>query len=118
MTKEKFVAALNELEAAESLQRKVATAVRQFNNVVHNDYPEQYGLVISHNFLVIDLLAEIMGDSFGDIEYFCQELEFGKKYSPGVVTEADGTEIDISTAEKLYDYLNKERIRGGVHESD
>lgn len=105
MTKEKFIEAINELEAGERLQQKVATAVRQYNNLVHSDYPEPFGLVVSHDFLVIDLLTEIMEDKHGDIEHFCCELDYGKKYYPGCVTEPDGTELDFSTAEKLWEYL-------------
>lgn len=110
MTKERFVEIMKELEAANALQQKVATAVRQYNNIVSRDYPEPYGLVVSHDFLVIGLLAEIMDDTAGDIEYFCCELEYGKKYVPGCVTERDGTIIDFSTAEKLYEYLERNCI--------
>jgi hypothetical protein len=37
MTKERFVEIMKELEAAEALQQKVATAVRQYNNIVRSD---------------------------------------------------------------------------------
>lgn len=96
---------LAELEAGEALQQKVANAIRQYNNLIHSDYPEPYGLIVSHDFLVMELLSEIMHDKAGDIEYFCCDLEYGKKYTPGCVTERDGTEIDFSSSEKLYDYL-------------
>lgn len=42
-----------------------------------------------------------------NIEYFIYEIEFGSKYYDGCFTEADGTPIDISDAEKLYDYLDR-----------
>ena len=41
-----------------------------------------------------------------DIDYFIYELNFGKDYEPGCVTD-DDVEIDFSTAETLYDYLIK-----------
>ena len=110
MTKENFCSIIRELEAAESLQNKVATAVRQYNNLVHNDYPEPFGMVISHEFTVINLLEEIMGDKDGTISYFCIELDFGKTYHPGCVQQ-DGEDVDISTAEKLYDVLEEDRNR-------
>ena len=112
MTKEKFVSIINELEAGENLQKKVASAVRQYNNLVHNDYPEPFGLVISHDFLVMDLLEEIMENKEAkDISYFCIELDYGKKYYPGCVTDENGNDIDLSSAEKLWDLLaNKGEI--------
>lgn len=44
-----------------------------------------------------------------DISYFVFELDFGHKYEPGMVTDENGNEIDISSAEKLYDYLTELR---------
>ena len=42
------------------------------------------------------------------ISYFCFELDFGRKYQLGDVSEADGTPIPLGTPEELYDYLFKE----------
>ncbi len=111
MTKEKFIGIITQLKAAEELQHKVAVAVRQYNNLIHCDYPDPYGLVVSHGFLVTDLLSEIMNDDDRYIELFCYELDFGRKYYSGCITEDDGTEIDISDAEKLWDYLNKNKTK-------
>lgn len=108
MTKECFCKIIRELEAGEALQRKVASAVRQYNNLIGSDYPEPYGLVISHEFLVIQLLEEIMQDVGETISCFCIELDYGKSYTPGCITE-DGKDIDISTPEKLYDLLESEK---------
>ena len=46
---------------------------------------------------------------FGDIYFFCNDLDFGRKWKPGSVTGTDKNgnviDIDFSTAEKLWDYL-------------
>lgn len=42
------------------------------------------------------------------VSYWCWELEYGKRYKDGCVTEKDGTIIDISTPEKLWKYLEEE----------
>ena len=107
MTKEKFISAIRELEEGEKLQDKIANAVRQYNNIMHTDWPEPFGMVIAHDFLAVDLLEELMGDDSETISYFCYDLEFGRKYYPGCITEEDGTEIDLSNAEKLWEYLIK-----------
>lgn len=116
MTKEKFVSILNQLEAGENLQQTVASAVRRYNNFIHSDYPEPFGMVILHDYLVMDLLEEIMDDRLGDISYFCIEMEFGKNYSPGSIVNKDGTEIDLSTADKLYDYLVEQKEKGSIND--
>lgn len=41
-----------------------------------------------------------------DISYFVYELDYGKyKDSKEAITEIDGKVIDLSSAEKLYDYI-------------
>ena len=49
------------------------------------------------------------GDMYGnDIEYFIYDLAFGKNWKPDSLT-INGTSIDISTAERLYDYITAEK---------
>ena len=60
--------------------------------------------------LVIELLEKLMdidtNDVWGsDIGYYCYELNFGKEWKPSSLTDMDGNSIDISTPEKLYDYI-------------
>ena len=47
-----------------------------------------------------------MEDQGEDISYFIYELDYGRDYEEGCITDQDGNNIDFSTAEKLYDYLN------------
>lgn len=55
----------------------------------------------------ISLLHIIFGDCDKDewISYFCFELDFGRNYEDGKVINKDGATIDLSTADKLYDFL-------------
>jgi hypothetical protein len=39
------------------------------------------------------------------IQYFINDLEFGKAYKPGCCEWEDGRNIDLSNAGKLYDFL-------------
>jgi hypothetical protein len=41
------------------------------------------------------------------IFYFVYEIDYGKEWTDETCSEADGTVIDISTSEKLYDYLTR-----------
>lgn len=54
---------------------------------------------------VIRLLEIILDDRDGDISYWVWELDFGRKWKPGCVTDSDGTDIKLETAEDLYRYL-------------
>lgn len=120
MTKERFCEIIRELEAAEALQRKVAAAIRQYNNLIHSNYIDPYGMIVSHDYYVVQcLLAEIMEDLNGDIDYFCDELDYGKKFNIGDVVDDHLGTPDISTPEKLYDFLviqreYREKLKGDL----
>ena len=68
---------------------------------------------------MIEMLCDLMEIEYNrdpyigdDIQYFIYELNFGKsKYAVKAIT-VDGKTYDLSTAEKLYDYIlesNKEK---------
>lgn len=104
MTKEKFVKIIDQLQCANELENNIATQINEYQKHV-GGLLDEYGMVIAHDGLVVELLEEIMNDKFGDISYFCYELDFGKDYEEGNVVDQDGNVIDFSCAEKLYDYL-------------
>ena len=56
---------------------------------------------------VISLLEFIFNDKDRWIYYWTFELDFGKDYEDGWVTQKDGTIIPLKTAEDLYDLLVK-----------
>ena len=61
--------------------------------------------------VVIELLEKAMdvepNDVYGsDISYFVYDLDFGKNWTESSIT-IDGVSVDISTPERLYDYLVK-----------
>ncbi len=59
----------------------------------------------------IDSVLKLLHFSFKEsdvndtIAYFCFELDYGRKWKPGMITEKDGTDIILSTSEDLYNYL-------------
>lgn len=65
------------------------------------------------NHLINNALFKIIQIAFKDnhkhswIEYYCWELNFGKDYKEKCATRKDGTNIDLSDASKLYDYLKE-----------
>jgi hypothetical protein len=54
---------------------------------------------------VVELLSYIFNDTDDWISYWVYEKTFGKEWKEGCATEADGTDIDLSTTKKLYDFL-------------
>lgn len=104
MTKEKFCRVIKKLETVNQFETDLYRLCGKFNEDSGGDLDFQ-GLGLSLESTVVMLLEEIMKDISEDISYFCWELDFGHKWKPGMVTDKNGDDIDFSTAEKLYDYL-------------
>ena len=62
---------------------------------------------------VIELFNEIYPHSVGDIEYFCWELNFGERFTPGCVIDEDGRECNFSSIETLWLYLESREKEAG-----
>ena len=105
LTKEEFVEMMAKIQKAVDFDRAVEE-LYWVNGYQSPEHPDLYWVLIK----VLDSMFYVddyKNDAYfvSDIDYFCVELDFGRKYEPGCITYADGTEIDISTSEKLYDYL-------------
>ena len=107
ITKEEFVDILNRLRDSSDLVGKVNELFRSSRDNVECDFCNAAGLQISHESSVVFLLRKLLNDAFENIDYFIYELDYGRKYEPGMITDEAGNDIDFSTAEKLYDYLTE-----------
>ena len=58
--------------------------------------------------VVVRLLETIFNDKGEWIQYFLYELDWGKKYEDGCITDTDGSFIKLSTIDELYVFLLKE----------
>jgi len=57
---------------------------------------------------IVRLLENVFNDKGQWIQYFLYELDWGKKYEDGCITDTDGSFIRLSTIEELYNFLIKE----------
>lgn len=90
---------------------------KKYMNAVKKDYDymDQVSDALNSDFLyenihgasyVLDILSGVFHDGENDnIGYFCFELDWGKNYKPGVITEDDGTIVPLATLEDLYNLL-------------
>ncbi len=104
LTKQEFVDVINRLREATVLADKVEELFRNSRDNLECDYCNGACLQISHESTVVKLLEKLMRDRFGNISYFIYGLDYGKEYQDGCVSDENGN-IDISTPEKLYDFL-------------
>lgn len=108
ITKQQFVDIINKLKEVNDFVEETNNNVRKLNNALISDFFNASSLSISHETIVVDLLNHIFNDE-DIISWWIFELNYGRNYKKGCFTEADGTEIDVSTAEKLYEYLKKNK---------
>lgn len=106
MEKKLFVETINALQAQRVRDEKCN---RAFNVILSSDFITGYDYSLVRNQL-IKLLQVEMSDYHRDswIEYFIHELDFGKKYKKGTATRKDGSEINLSSASALYEFLASE----------
>ena len=57
---------------------------------------------------IVRLLENVFNDKGHWIQYFLYELDWGKKYEDGCITDIDGSFIRLSTIRELYEFLLKE----------
>jgi len=113
VTKERFCKIINEIQRANDLIDKSSALLREYNDIAATDFCSTFPF-LHHENLVVELLEEVMSDKYNWVSYFIYELDFGRKYVPGCVTDGVGVDgganIDISTAERLWEFLEKERM--------
>lgn len=105
ISKELFCEAVRELQRAWDYQEGL-------NDYFKDNGVDGYVFQPDCSDVLIKVLEEAMNleinDQIGsDLSYFCYELDFGRKFKPGDVTE-NGKDVDFSTPESLYDYLMKD----------
>lgn len=100
LSKEKFISTINGLKKYDNFENELNDLIRK--------YGEGYVILSDVSFLLIDTLEKMYEDDNGRISYFCYELEFGRKYEPGMIKESNGDEIKLQTPEDLYNLLINE----------
>lgn len=105
ISKEKFVEIINRLKSYNELQDKIAELFKDNIDNKERDFINAGSICIGHENVVVYLLERMFDTDM--ISYFIYELDYGEKYKKGCVLDENMNEIDLSTAEKLYDYLIK-----------
>lgn len=112
ISKEKFVEIIEKLRKTNDLQDFIQKTINESG--IDSDFIYGHSFVIAHEEIVVDLLTVIMNDDDDDIGYFIYELDYGRNWEPGYVTDKDGNDIDaFQSADKLYDYLISRRNENG-----
>lgn len=100
ISKEFFVQTMNRLDELDEKMGKVDEAFKEFS-------PGFCGFYIPEIIdMTVDILREVFDDQENDSLGYCvYELDFLHKYRTGCVTEEDGQPVDLSSWDKVYDFL-------------
>ncbi|MCM1179846.1 MAG: hypothetical protein NC347_06300 [Clostridium sp.] len=100
--KEQFVSILEKLWEANDLVGQVNELLAKSRGKVDCSACSGEAMQISHESIVVELLAYIMQDDGAQIEHFIYGTDFGRK--PDDLSE-ERRSVKLTTAEALYDYL-------------
>ena len=111
MNKEQFIKAIEAIEKQNTHDIEVSEHLALA-------FPDafQANLMPNHHHLsniLFEILQTSMGDTFDKygqscIEYFCWELDFGRKNDTLKIYDASGKELPLSNASELWEFLNNE----------
>lgn len=107
ISKEKFITIINKMKLVDDFVNDVNDKSRNLRETLDDsflDFFEGNSLFVAHSDIVVQLLENMFNDN-DMISYWIYELNYGRDYKDGYVQDCDGNNIDISTVEKLYDYL-------------
>lgn len=106
ITFEEFNRYMTAIKDGGELQDKLTEAVSEYNRKQNMCV----SLVIpSQDYIIVNLIAKILDDKNGWISYWVYELNYGRKYKDGTITDKDGDIIKLKTIEDLWNLLTSEK---------
>lgn len=116
INKEKFVEYINFIKSLDDKESKLQDGLQACFGKENVEYVSVFNEVVPK---MIEMLCDLMEIEYDrdphigdDIQYFIYELNFGESKGAAEAVIVDGKTYDMSTAEKLYDYIlesNKEK---------
>lgn len=106
LSKEKFVSIIKELEELHNIEDSINNLTMNCSNDILRDFGH-FNYITANEHIIIDLLCTIF-NNYDIIDWWIYELNFGKDFKDGYLSE-NNINIDVSTAELLYDYLVKNK---------
>ena len=104
ISKEEFVNIIKRLKQVNDFVNETNKNARGLDDAIESDFFNASSLSISHETIVVRLLKLMFNDYDDLISWWIYEKDYGRKEE---IRLWDGcsNEVDLSTPEKLYDYL-------------
>ena len=105
ISKKEFVEIINKLKQVNDFVEETNNNARKLHDAIVSDFFNASSLMISHEEIVVKLLTEIFNLQNDDtLTWWLYENDYGRKFKVGSFS-VNGVDIDLTTPEKLYDYL-------------
>lgn len=104
ISKKEFVEIIAKLKEVHDFVDETNEKAKKLHDSIISDFYNTISLSISHENIVVQLLEKMFNDK-DILSWWLYELNNGRKYEKGCIQDSNGKDIDVSTAEKLYDYL-------------
>ena len=109
ITKQEFVNIINRLKDYNELQNKIDDLFKDNIENRERDFMNAGSICIGHETIVVKLLENMFNDRGNLISWWLYEKDYGRYVDvDDVFDEETGKFIDLTTPEKLYDYLVEE----------
>lgn len=105
INKNQFIEIINRLQNYDKLQKEIKILFDGLLDNREQDFCNAGSICIGHESVVINLLENMFETDL--ISWWIYELNYGENYKEGYLIEND-IDIDVSTADKLYDVLIKD----------
>lgn len=104
ISKEEFTDIMNRLKQVNDFVNETNNKARKLEDAIESDFFNASSLSVSHETIVVRLLKMMFDEHDDIISWWIYEKDYGRKEE---IRLWDGcsNEVDLSTSEKLYDYL-------------
>lgn len=100
MNKDLFIDTINQIEELHRESEEVNSVLKKIDPEFGGGYIHNKSITILEN-----LVKALVNDQYDNIGYYMWEIDFGKGYKDGMITDADGNNIRLSNASELYDLI-------------
>ena len=104
--KESFTRYINDLKGYVELEDGVRKLFLDYSRSSKDDASIMFPSALFTD--VLTLLESATGDVDGTVSYFVWDLNFGKDWKPGMITDKDGRDIPMGTIDDLWEELMRE----------
>ena len=108
INKFEFINIINKLKEVNDFVKETNNNARKLHDAIISDFFNASSLSISHETIVVKLLENMFDDRDNMISWWLYENDYGRKFKMGSFS-VNNVDIDLTTPEKLYDYLVKEK---------